>query len=218
MKMIDVSMTARDHWRWKVTHDITSDFGEDSDFRSSRVQLSAHAFTHVDTPLHCKPGENTMEEMAADAYSGEAVVVDLSSKKADEAITVEDLQNAGIKDHEKIIILKTCWDKTYGYETREFWSKAPYVTMEAAQWLLEKKPEAVAFDFPQDYPLKLIDSKNPFQVKDMPTHELLLKNGILLIEYLCNLSQVTKERVQFICLPLKLEGFEGAPARAVVIE
>ncbi|MCM3759946.1 cyclase family protein [Alkalihalobacillus oceani] len=219
MKMVDLSMTVKDHWRWNINHELTGDFKEGDDFRSSRLQTSAHAFTHVDTPLHCKEKAVTIEKLNVDAYSGEAVVIDLSAKQADEAITVADLENNGkLHDNEKIILLKTCWDEKYSPYSREYWSKAPYVTEEAAIWLKERNPEVVGFDFPQDYPMKLIDGTGKFGLKDMPTHDLLLKEGILLVEYLCGMSQLTSSRVQFICLPIKLMGFEGAPARAIVIE
>lgn len=219
MKFIDLSMTIKSHWRWKVEHNITSDFNDGDHFRSSNLKMSAHAYTHVDTPLHCKIGERSIEELASDTYSGEAAVIDLSYKKEDEPITVEDLQKFNhVKQNEKVILLKTCWDLTYSPYTEEYWSKAPYVTEEAAHWLKEKNPQVVGFDFPQDYPMKLIHNSGKFKLEEMPTHQFLLNEGILLVEYLCNLANVKNERVQFVCLPLKFENLEGAPARAIVIE
>lgn len=217
MKMIDLSMTIKEHWRWNVQHEIVQDFQEGSDFRSSTIAMSAHAYTHVDTPLHCRENETTMEELEVDAYSGEAAVIDLSSKKADEAITVADLEaNHHVKLNEKIILLKTCWDTQYSPYTKEYWIKAPYLTEEAAIWLKNKRPKVVGFDFPQDYPMKLIDSGG-FKLKEMVTHQHLLYERILLIEYLCNLSEIKENRVQITCLPLKFSGLEGAPARVVAM-
>ncbi|MBP1933353.1 cyclase family protein [Ammoniphilus resinae] len=217
MNVIDLSMTIRNHWRWKIEH-VVQDFKEGNDFRSSAFYMGAHAFTHVDTPLHCKSGEATIEQMAVDSYSGEAAVIDLSYKKPDDPITVEDLQKAEhVRMNEKIILLKTCWDLHFSPDSKEYWIRAPYVTEEAAIWLRDKKPMVVGFDFPQDYPMKLIEG-GKFSLKEMPTHIHLLNEGILLVEYLCNMSQITGNRVQFLCLPLKFENSEGAPARAIVIE
>jgi kynurenine formamidase len=49
-------------------------------------------------------------------------------------------------------------------------------------------------------------------------HKHLLYNGVLFVEYLSNLAAVTAERVNLVVLPLKVEGFEGCPARVVVLE
>ena len=51
----------------------------------------------------------------------------------------------------------------------------------------------------------------------MPTHDLILRKGILLIEYLCNLHRIHAERVQVYALPLKLFEGEGACARVVAV-
>jgi arylformamidase len=216
---IDLSMTIKDHWRWKVDQVLHHDFEKGDDFRTSIFQMGAHAFTHVDTPLHCKPGSITLGELGVGAYSGSAAVVDISYKKANEPITVEDLQENGkhIKPDD-IVLLKTCWDTHCNPTSKEYWTEAPYVTEEAAIWLREKKPRVVGFDFPQDYSLKLIDQGGNWKLEELTTHEHLLNHDILHIEYLCNMSKITKDRVELICLPLKLEGFEGGPARVVAIE
>jgi kynurenine formamidase len=46
---------------------------------------------------------------------------------------------------------------------------------------------------------------------------ILLEKGVVIIESL-NLLNVTPGEYQLICLPLKLVGSDGAPARAVLIE
>lgn len=217
MNMIDLSMTIKDHWRWQVESG-SIDFDEGNGFRASTLSIGAHAFTHVDTPLHCRKGATALEQLPADAYSGEAAVIDLSHKRENDPITDADLDKARhVNTNEKIILLKTCWDRRYSPDSREYWSEAPYLTESGAVWLKKKAPRVVGFDFPQDYPLKLINNKKKFNLDDMPSHKLLLHEGILHIEYLCNMAAITTERVRFICLPLKIEGFEGSPARAVAI-
>lgn len=219
MKMIDLSMTIKDHWRWKVTQTLHHDFEKGDETRSSIFEMGAHGFTHVDTPLHCKPGGITLEKLGVDAYSGSAAVVDISFKQPNESITVDDLQKNGAHIQPgDIIILKTCWDKHFDPNSKEYWTEAPYVSEEAAQWLKEQNPRAVGFDFPQDYALKLIDRGGNWKLDELTTHKYLLNNDILHIEYLCNMSEVTSERIELIALPLKLEGFEGGPARVVALE
>jgi arylformamidase len=219
MRRIDLSMTIKDHWRWKIDHTLRHDFERGDDFRSSILNIGAHAFTHVDTPLHCKPGSYTLEGMDVFAYSGIASIIDLSFIRPNEEITLNHvLQDSSHVVPGEIILLKTCWDLQRDPNSKEYWTQAPYVSDEAALWLKEMNPKAVGFDFPQDYPLRFIDRGGNFTLEESTTHKYLLLNGILHIEYLCNMAKIKKNRVELICLPLKLEGFEGAPARAVALE
>jgi kynurenine formamidase len=218
MKMIDLSMTIKPHWRWGVSFSLRSDF-DSADFRASMAQLPAHAFTHVDTPLHCRPGGDTLEKMPVDAYSGSAAVVDLSHIQPNQAIVAKDLIDHGahILPHD-IVLLKTCWDTHFHPESKEYWSQAPYMTDEAALWLAGKEPRVVGFDFPQDYLMKDVDRRTPYTLEESTTHKHLLYHGVLFIEYLANLREISGKRVKLIALPLKVEGFEGCPTRVVVLE
>ncbi|MFX5705351.1 cyclase family protein, partial [Acinetobacter baumannii] len=64
----------------------------------------------------------------------------------------------------EILLLSPGWDRRRDYRTRDFWLDAPYLTRAAAEWLKARKPTALAFDFPQDYPIRLLlDNKHvPF--------------------------------------------------------
>jgi kynurenine formamidase len=218
MEMIDLSMTIKPHWRWPVAFSLRSDFGT-ADFRSSMAQLPAHAFTHVDTPLHCRKGGVPVDKLPANAYSGSAAVVNLSAIQPNQGISAQDLADHGkhIRPAD-IVLLKTCWDTHFHPDSKEYWSQAPYLTDEAAMWLAEKKPRVVGFDFPQDYPLKDVNRKSPATLEESTAHKHLLYHGVLFIEYLANMAAVTADRVNLIALPLRLEGFEGCPARVVVLE
>ena len=51
-----------------------------------------------------------------------------------------------------------------------------------------------------------------------PVHQILLAAGIVIVEGLTNLDQLKQEQVTFIALPLKVEGGDGTPVRAIAIE
>lgn len=104
--------------------------------------------------------------------------------------------------------------------SRDFWGKAPYTTQEACEWLAGRKVKAVGYDYPPDYVLRkrLFDPKYKDKPEENTTHYVFLKEGIVAIEYLCNLYLITGDRVQFVALPLRIEGAEGSPARAITIE
>jgi arylformamidase len=115
-----------------------------------------------------------------------------------------------------ILLLKTCWDRLRDCTTREYWHEAPYINELGAAWLAKQNIKAVGFDFPQDHALREIPQRHP-PVTELPTHDLILRKGIYLIEYLCNLSNLPAGRVQVFALPLKIEGGEGACARVVAV-
>ena len=50
-----------------------------------------------------------------------------------------------------------------------------------------------------------------------PVHQILLKNDVLIIENICNLTQIDKKILKLIAIPLKLQGATGFPIRALAI-
>ena len=50
------------------------------------------------------------------------------------------------------------------------------------------------------------------------THIELLLKGVPMFEYLCNMTEIRRDRVEFIGLPLKLPASDGAPVRAIALE
>jgi arylformamidase len=53
---------------------------------------------------------------------------------------------------------------------------------------------------------------------DSPVHKILLGNDIVLTEYLCNLNALTKNEIELIVAPLKIQAGDGSPARVIAIE
>ncbi len=219
MKVIDLSLPLQKHWRWKcelsVVHEVSP--------RVTAIATGSHGYTHMDTPSHHDPNSPNcnihIEDLPIDATVGEALVIDLSYKGANDAIEPADLEPYADKIKENdIILLKTCWDTKADWTTYDYWDNAPYVSREACLWLKEKPIKAIGFDFPQDYVCRhLRFGQHPDPVDEV-THYILLRSGIYLIEYLCNMSAVTEERIIFAGQPLKVVGAEGAQVRAVAIE
>ena len=215
VKIVDLSMTIQPHWRWEIERVLAKDFDAGDPYQSSMITLPAHAFTHMDTPLHIIPNQITVDEVPADRLGGTAAVLDLTHVNANEKIEAETLEAIGAHiQPEDIVLLKTGWDLKYEYTSHEFWLNAPYLDEGAARWLAEKDIKAVGFDFPQDHGIRL----NPLPPMDhLHTHYLILTKGIYLIEYLCNVHEIKADRVSFFALPLKVKGAEGAPVRAFAI-
>ena len=216
MKLIDLSMSIQTHWRWPVKLEFLQSHEKGTDFQVCALNLSMHTFTHVDTPLHVMPNQITIDQVSLDQLAGPAAILDLKVGP-NQPITEEVLKKAGghIKPGD-IVLLKTGWDLQRDWMTREFWTEAPYVDEKAATWLVGQKIKAVGFDFPQDYHIRDIPARHP-RVEELTTHSIILRRGIYLIEYLCNLHQIKVDRAEIFALPLKIAGAEGAPARVVAV-
>ena len=215
--LIDLSMTIRPMWRWPVEVSLAKDIQRGDPYQVSTVKTGMHAFTHVDTPLHIELGRETIDQVELERLCGPAAVADLRPIGANQEIGPELLREraAHVRPGD-ILLLKTCWELSRDCTTREYWTEAPYLNREAAAWLATLPVKAVGFDFPQDYVIREIPARHP-AAQEMPTHDLILRKGILLIEYLCNLNRIHGERALVYALPLKLHGGEGACARVVAI-
>jgi kynurenine formamidase len=115
--------------------------------------------------------------------------------------------------------MKAGWDRVHSLDTPEFWTMAPYMTAEACRWLFARGLKAIAFDFPQDRCIRdYVTGERKPALEENTTHVELLLKGVPMFEYLCNMGEITQARVEFIGLPLKIPGCDGAPVRAIAIE
>ena len=217
MQVIDLSMTVQPTWRWPAEITTEMDFDRGDPYRSTSIRIALHAFTHVDAPLHVEPGRESIDQVPVDSLCGPAALVDLRPVAANQEIGPGLLrERSGHLQEGDILVLRTSWDQQREWTSREFWLEAPHLSEAAAAWLAEQPVKAVGFDFPQDYAIREIPQRHP-QVHELPTHHLVLRKGIYMIEYLCNLHLVKQRRVTIYALPLKVLGSEGACARVVAV-
>ncbi len=221
MRIVDLShRIVFPHWRWKPERTVTSSHANGDLFTSSRIEMPLHGFTHVDAPLHFLSGTEAITDLPLERWCGEAAVVDLSHRGADEGITAGDL--AARAEHARpgdIVLLRTDWDQKADIGQREFWTRGPYTTREAAEWLAGRGVKAVGYDYPPDPSLRL-NPENPGAIprEHHVTHDVFFPRGIAVIEYLANLRAIGRPRTLFMALPLKIDGGDGSPVRAVALE
>lgn len=143
---------------------------------------------------------------------GEAIMLDLTCKRADEEITAHDLEQTGSEVGEgDIVLLHTGWDRWWGNREKYFWH-SPYLATDASQWLVARKIASLGFDIPCP------DNMNDLRLGEPPPiHVMLLGNNIILVEMLCNLDSIGRRRFPFIVLPLKYKDMDGAAARAIAL-
>ncbi|MEB3418565.1 cyclase family protein [Salipiger marinus] len=220
MRIHDLSMPIlADHFRWPAPRQVTGDHSDTQPFQVTKLTLSCHSFTHVDARRHMLPGAPTIDQTAPEDVAGACFVADLSDVAPDEEITAARIAKA-IAGYggEPILLLRSAWDRQRDWRTPAYWREAPYMSREAARAVAALAPRAVAFDFPQDYTIRLsLDGIVP-PITDHVTHDEILRHGITLIEYLIGTAALTGPRCFLCALPLKIEGADGAPARVVAFE
>ncbi|HZU69583.1 MAG TPA: cyclase family protein [Ktedonobacteraceae bacterium] len=167
----------------------------------SKISMGVHTGTHMDAPVHFFPGGKGIDTMPLTAVIGQARVIEIADP---ESIKSGELRPHQIQAGERIL-LKTrnssrCW------QTDDFVKDFVYISAEAAQYLAEQKVQAVGVDYL---------SVGGFFKDGAATHHALLGAGIWIIEGL-NLANVQPGLVELICLPIKIVGSDGAPARAIL--
>ena len=215
-ELIDLTMPIEDHFRWPVERRTLAEHARGDLFQVTWLGFAVHGFTHVDSPKHFFKDGKTTDDLSLEQTVGSAAVIDLADLSAKEEVSAETL--AARSDHilaNDIVILKTCWGQKREVTTPDFWLDAPFLGRSAAAWLLARSPRAVAFDFPQDYCIRLLLSGEIRPIEEHVSHDVLLRNEVVLIEYLTNTEALTEARVNFCCMPMKVPASDGAPARVM---
>lgn len=167
----------------------------------SKISLGVHTGTHMDAPLHFFENGITIDQMPLTATMGQARVIEISDP---ESIKPAELEPHTIQKDERILF-KTR-NSTQNWQTDEFVKDFVYISHEAAEYLAKIQIQTVGVDYL---------SVGGFYKDGPETHHALLGAHIWIIEGL-NLSSVQPGNYDLICLPIKLQGSEGAPARAVL--
>ena len=220
-RIIDLSTPIRaGHFRWRTEQSLDKSFDEGSFAQATRINISCHAFTHMDAPRHFDPEGYTTDGLTLEQTIGPAAVVDVSAVGPNAPIREADVAAAGSHVRQgDIVLLRTGWDGHESIETPEFWTRSPWVEADAAEWLYGQGIKAIGYDFPQDYCIRhlVLGDRTPTPDENV-THQVLLKRGVIMMEYLCNMTAIRGERCEVYALPIKVPNADGAPARIIAIE
>jgi kynurenine formamidase len=170
--------------------------------------------------VHFLPGQRDIAEMPVDQWMGPAAVVDLTHLAENGEVTAADLESrAGHVERGDIVLLRTDWPLKCPVESERFWREAPFTGRSACEWLVKRGVKAVGYDYPPDYAIRTMtfDPAKKVTRFDCTTHDVFFPAGITVIEYLTNLDQIKAPRCRFIALPLRLEGGDGSPVRAIAL-
>lgn len=220
MRLVDLTFPIKPHFRWKVSTEQRASHAKGDLFQVTVLTVHCHAFTHVDAPLHFLPGTRDISRVPLDQWVGEAAVVDLTHVPENGEVTASMLERAAQHvRHGDIVLLRTDWPRRVSVETERFWRDAPFTGASACEWLLQRKPKAVGYDYPPDYCIRTMtfEPQQKLTREDNVTHHMFFPAGIAVVEYLTNLDQIRAPRCRFVALPLPVDGADGSPVRAVAM-
>ncbi|HBQ63590.1 MAG TPA: cyclase [Clostridiales bacterium] len=163
-----------------------------------------HHGTHVDVPCHFIPGAPTFDQMPASHWIGSVLVADMTH--VERAISGKDIERLPLAGVERLL-LKTQNSLKY-YKLPQFTNDFIYLERSACEAIVSAGVKTVGLDY---------ITVDPHGSPDFPAHRTLLGHGVCIIECI-NLENTEAGEYYLMCLPLKLEGTDGAPARAILLE
>jgi arylformamidase len=178
--------------------------GKISPCNLTQLSLSAHTGTHMDAPRHFIAKGRTMETLPLDAVVGLCRVIEIENKSV---ITVEELRPHKLKRRERILFKTRNSRKSWKLaKTGTFDKNFVYIPAETAHYLVERGVRTVGVDYL---------SVGGWQKDGVECHQILLGAEIWIIEGL-DLFRIEPGVYDLVCLPLKILGADGAPARAIL--
>ena len=168
---------------------------------TSLLTCPVHVGTHVDAPLHFVDGGDGIESLPLYSLAGKAKVFEIINKTE---IPLGEIENSDINEGD-IVLFKTINSTVYLKE-KSFNENYVYLSTKAAEYLVMKKIATVGIDY---YSIAGVNNNL------IECHQVLLGAKVTIIEGL-DLSGISPGEYEFICLPLKIKGSDGSPARAII--
>jgi len=201
---IDVSIALRDgmvHWPGDPSANIGrfADMEKGAVCNVTQMNVCAHVGTHMDGPLHFVHRGAGLDTLPIEATVGPARVIEIRDR---ESVKAAELRRHAPRKGERLI-LKT-------RNSRQSWRDLPFdknfvhIRKDAAQYLTDCGIRTIGVDYL---------SVGGYERDGVETHQILLGAGIWIIEGL-DLQRIKPGRYDLLCLPVKIENSDGAPARA----
>jgi arylformamidase len=208
MRIYDISLTiSPDSVVWptdpRVVLERIEKIEDGANANVSRIDISVHTATHVDAPFHFINGAETVENLPLKTLTGRAYVLHLPDVDEIDAAVLE---RSEIPPRTRRLLFKTRNSEYWANQASKFQEDFVGISEDGARFLVDRGVKLVGVDYLSVAPYK----------QSRPTHQVLLQAGVVIVEGL-DLSKVSQGRYTLYCLPLKLAGSDGAPARAVLV-
>ena len=205
MQIIDLSLTMRPHMRgiaWDTAHTLA-----DNGWNARTLHLYSHATTHMDAPRRFFEQVRSIEHLDLAKCVGPAWVIDVGVLEPRELITVGHLGDGAerIEPGDRVL-LRSGWSAHPTYR-----DESPRIRLGLAQFFAERLVALLDVEPPS---VAAVNDTEEITI----VHQTLLQAGIVIVEGLTILESLREECVFFTALPLKIEGDDGTPVRAIAIE
>lgn len=182
-------------------------------WNATTLHIYSHAGTHMDAPTHFEVNEQTIDQIPIDKFFAKRTwVVKLLDLPLSYLIELADVlpQLPDFYTGDSIII-RTDWSKRLGADAENTYRNAlPRISEELAHWMVTNQVNILGVESPS-----VADVNNMEEVTKI--HKILLGH-VIIVEGLCHLDVISKNMIELIALPLKIEGCDGAPCRVIAIE
>jgi arylformamidase len=169
----------------------------------SRVSFGSHTGTHVDAARHFFDDGETVDEIPLERLIGPAYLIAVDESLS--SVGANDLERHDLGGHKRILIRTR---NSSFIDDRDFHRDYTFLAPDGAEYLVSKGVELVGVDYL---------SIEQFHSGHHRTHRTLLEKNVVIVEGL-SLGGIAPGEYDLICMPLRLEGLDGAPARAILIE
>ena len=169
----------------------------------SSIQFGSHTGTHADAARHFFDDGQTVDRIPLERLIGPALLLSFPDDVL--VIGADDLRKHDLKGRTRILLRTR---NSALLPQKEFVRDYTYLAPDGAQYLVDNDVELVGIDYL---------SIEQFHSGHHMTHRILLERSVVILEGL-DLSVPAPGEYELICLPLRIEGCDGAPARAVLIE
>lgn len=185
-----------------LSREKSRDFYEEgTTFQIGKIEMVSNTGTYLDCPFHrYEDGEDLSQIMLDKCAQLAGVVIDSDYRKGIE-IGKRCFENKDLRG--KAVIVRTGWSERW--RTDAYFENHPFLTEDAALYLRDQNVRLVG-----------IDSHNIDDTRGRrrPVHTVLLRDGILIVEHLCNLDALPKGYFTFSAVPPKVKGVGTFPVRA----
>lgn len=168
----------------------------------STVRFGSHTGTHADAGRHFFDDGQPVDQIPLERLIGPALLIAFADDVR--AVGAVELKAHDLKGHKRILLRTR---NSALLSRKEFAGDYTYLAPDGAEYLVAKGVELVGIDYL---------SIEQFHSGHHRTHRTLLAKSVVILEGL-DLSVPAPGEYQLICLPLRIEGCDGAPARAVLI-
>jgi kynurenine formamidase len=177
-----------------------SRYYDQAEFYLGKVEMVCNLGTYLDSPFHRYRDGNDLSQVPLKRVAGIPGIVFEGPVSSDRSITIDAMDS---ELQGRAVLIRTGWDKRWG--TESYWEPGPFLSKKSIDLLIRSKATLVGVDFWN------VDDTTDFT---RPAHTRLLASDILIVEHLCNLSELPRIGFRFYAVPLRIAHGASFPVRA----